>query len=178
MICSQLITPIIRQKKKKKNIGIIHLSLKSGLTKDFGKVLFSATPVPHVTCVTGSIAHPCNGSMDKTTDSQPWGYRFKSVGSGRRALKQGTLSSLPSPLDHGVWRLTLTAYYTLSSLKRKQRIIPSPLWKEKCNWRVDLTMTIYRRQILYFKKQNRSVRIKRETNFIFEGEKKNYIKET
>ena len=41
----------------------------------------------------------CCGSVDKTTDSQSWGPRFKSAGSGSSALRQGTSSSLPSPLE-------------------------------------------------------------------------------
>ena len=40
----------------------------------------------------------CCGSVDKTTDSQSWGPRFK-CGSGSIALWQGTLSSLPSPSE-------------------------------------------------------------------------------
>ena len=38
----------------------------------------------------------CCGSVDKTTDSQSWGPRFESAGSGSIAVGQGTLSSLPS----------------------------------------------------------------------------------
>ena len=42
------------------------------------------------------ILWSCCGSVDKTTDSQSWGPRFESAGSGSSALGQGTLSSLPS----------------------------------------------------------------------------------
>ena len=41
----------------------------------------------------------CCGSVDKTTDSQSWGPRFKSAGSGSSALGQYTLSSLSSPSE-------------------------------------------------------------------------------
>ena len=38
-------------------------------------------------------------SVDKTTDSQSWGPRFESAGSGSTALGQGTSSWLPSPSE-------------------------------------------------------------------------------
>ena len=41
----------------------------------------------------------CSSSVDKATDSQPWGPRFESTGSSSSALGQGTLSSLPSPSE-------------------------------------------------------------------------------
>ena len=42
----------------------------------------------------------CSWLVDnKTTDSQSWGPRFKSAGSGSSAFGQGTLSSLPSPSE-------------------------------------------------------------------------------
>ena len=37
--------------------------------------------------------------VDKTTDSQSWGLRFESAGSGSSVLGRGTLSSLPSPSE-------------------------------------------------------------------------------
>ena len=40
----------------------------------------------------------CCGSVDKTTDSQSWGTRFDSAGSGSIALGQDILSSLPKSL--------------------------------------------------------------------------------
>ena len=42
------------------------------------------------------LLRSCCGSVDKITDSQPWGPWFESAGSGCSALGQGTLSSLPS----------------------------------------------------------------------------------
>ena len=42
------------------------------------------------------VMRSCCGSVDKTTDSQIWDYWFKSAGSSRSALGQGTLSSLSS----------------------------------------------------------------------------------
>ena len=41
----------------------------------------------------------CCGSVDETTDSQLWGPRFESAGSGSSAFGQGTLSSLPNPSE-------------------------------------------------------------------------------
>ena len=41
----------------------------------------------------------CCGPVDKTTDSQLWGPRFESPGSGSSDLGQGNLSSLPSPSE-------------------------------------------------------------------------------
>ena len=41
----------------------------------------------------------CCGSVDKTINSQSWGPRFESAGSGSTALGQGTLTSLHSPLE-------------------------------------------------------------------------------
>ena len=47
-----------------------------------------------------SYMRRCCGSVDKTTDSQSWSPWFESTGSGSSAhLGQGTLSSLPSPLE-------------------------------------------------------------------------------
>ena len=41
----------------------------------------------------------CHSSVDNTLDSQLWGSRFKSTCPVSCALRQGTLSSLPSPTE-------------------------------------------------------------------------------
>ena len=49
--------------------------------------------------VVTQLQRSCCGSVDKTTDCRSWGPQFKSAGSGSSVLGQGTLSSLPSPLE-------------------------------------------------------------------------------
>ena len=84
--------------KYSKNISWLKFVLCCGIMSDLMLLKIYMYIVNHMT-IHFTISRSCHGSVDKTTDSQPWGPWFKSAGSSSSAHGKGTLSSLPSPLE-------------------------------------------------------------------------------
>ena len=89
------------------------------------------------------IERSCCGSVDKTTYSQLWGPQFESAGSSSSTLGQGTLSSLPSPLERTWSRWSPGCLFSSSLLSGQVLKTSIPILYDMIAWINCKLMIIY-----------------------------------